>query len=495
MNCKAILILLCFVIIITTTPSDNCMAFKYYGHTWCCDTVYYHINPASPINYCGNPITDSMFLAQVMQAAEIWNVEGTNFQLIFSDTTSASCIKYDTEPGCFGRKDGQNTVSMSSGCDWGDDNVLAYASWWYHPDGYSSCCIYEADICFNENNDWFCFGGCSGDCYDLFSVAAHEFGHWISGGHEEHKEDLGYEPLMYPYIGSCEFTRELTLDDKALLSHAYSAWGNISLPNRCQELHKHPPYGRQSLYDECQECPPGIFGCMDIFFNTCLNVCPADDIIFTVRAEDQCHDPICDLENIYLDFTNCNATAPEELESHWPIVYPDSCEPGTGMHYFSISAGLLDCNFCSAMIRINGNTCANLHTRFMDNNGDLQVTSSDFVGGRDCEDYDCNGILAENDRTIWDNHYNHSYLENCDCAPGETNGDGKITVGDAVFLVFHIFRGGDPPEPYEVCTGDANCNCALNIADAVFLINTVFRGGDLPCACTTWFSRCGPLRK
>ncbi len=86
--------------------------------------------------------------------------------------------------------------------------------------------------------------------------------------------------------------------------------------------------------------------------------------------------------------------------------------------------------------------------------------------------------------------------EPCDCAPGEANGDAAYNIGDAVYLINYIFKGGPPPIPYLICSGDANCDCADNIGDAVHLINYIFKGGPPPCDCPTWLSICGaPLRK
>ncbi len=63
---------------------------------------------------------------------------------------------------------------------------------------------------------------------------------------------------------------------------------------------------------------------------------------------------------------------------------------------------------------------------------------------------------------------------------GDANGDEAINVGDPVFIISFIFKGGPAPDP-EIA-GDANCDTALNIGDAVYLINHVFKGGAAPCA-------------
>ncbi len=65
---------------------------------------------------------------------------------------------------------------------------------------------------------------------------------------------------------------------------------------------------------------------------------------------------------------------------------------------------------------------------------------------------------------------------------GNANGDETVNIGDIVFLVNYIFRGGPPPGL--VNEGDANADCSLNIGDPVFLVNYVFKSGPAPtCGC------------
>jgi hypothetical protein len=80
----------------------------------------------------------------------------------------------------------------------------------------------------------------------------------------------------------------------------------------------------------------------------------------------------------------------------------------------------------------------------------------------------------------------------CDCIPADVNGDGgAAAVGDAVYIVAYVFRGGPSPRPYDPCSGDANGDCQCNIGDAVYIINYVFFGGPPPPACEQWVQDCG----
>ena len=62
---------------------------------------------------------------------------------------------------------------------------------------------------------------------------------------------------------------------------------------------------------------------------------------------------------------------------------------------------------------------------------------------------------------------------------GDSNCDGIIDVGDAVYLISYIFRGGPPPFP-QVCAGDVNNDGITNVGDAVYLISYIFRDGPPP---------------
>jgi hypothetical protein len=62
---------------------------------------------------------------------------------------------------------------------------------------------------------------------------------------------------------------------------------------------------------------------------------------------------------------------------------------------------------------------------------------------------------------------------------GDANGDETVNVGDAVFLINYVFKGGAAPDPLEA--GDANCDGQVNVGDAVYLIAYVFKGGPEPC--------------
>jgi len=64
---------------------------------------------------------------------------------------------------------------------------------------------------------------------------------------------------------------------------------------------------------------------------------------------------------------------------------------------------------------------------------------------------------------------------------GDSNHDGEVDLGDVVFTVNYVFKGGPAPSPY--CVADANGDDVVNIGDAVFIINYVFKNGLEPGGC------------
>jgi hypothetical protein len=84
----------------------------------------------------------------------------------------------------------------------------------------------------------------------------------------------------------------------------------------------------------------------------------------------------------------------------------------------------------------------------------------------------------------------------CDCEPGNANGDGTYNIFDVTYMIGYLYMDGPAPQPYEVCSGDPNCDCICNIFDVTHLIGYLYMYGLSPCDCNDWLSACGPpLRK
>lgn len=67
---------------------------------------------------------------------------------------------------------------------------------------------------------------------------------------------------------------------------------------------------------------------------------------------------------------------------------------------------------------------------------------------------------------------------------GDANGDRVVDIGDVVYLITYLYRGGPPPKI--MAAGDANADCTLDIGDVVYLITYLYRGGPVPKMGCAW---------
>jgi hypothetical protein len=61
---------------------------------------------------------------------------------------------------------------------------------------------------------------------------------------------------------------------------------------------------------------------------------------------------------------------------------------------------------------------------------------------------------------------------------GDANGDGIVNVGDIVYLVSYLYKGGPEPTPEEA--GDVNRDGIINVGDIVYLVSYLYKGGPPP---------------
>ncbi|MCP4570306.1 MAG: hypothetical protein GY841_22220 [FCB group bacterium] len=95
--------------------------------------------------------------------------------------------------------------------------------------------------------------------------------------------------------------------------------------------------------------------------------------------------------------------------------------------------------------------------------------------------YTGDGRLVQVRAADFNNHVFHTSIICSSDVCGDNNGDESINVGDAVWLITFIFKGG--AEPFSPIAGDVNCDESTNIGDVVWLINYVFKHGSAPCDC------------
>ena len=59
--------------------------------------------------------------------------------------------------------------------------------------------------------------------------------------------------------------------------------------------------------------------------------------------------------------------------------------------------------------------------------------------------------------------------------------DVIVNIGDVVYLISYLYKGGSPPVPMSM--GDVNCDGIVNLGDVVFLISYLYKNGPVPRCC------------
>ena len=57
--------------------------------------------------------------------------------------------------------------------------------------------------------------------------------------------------------------------------------------------------------------------------------------------------------------------------------------------------------------------------------------------------------------------------------PGDVNLSGTLTSADIIYLVNHVFKGQQAPQPC-AANGDVNCSGNVTSADIIHMVNHVF---------------------
>jgi hypothetical protein len=71
-------------------------------------------------------------------------------------------------------------------------------------------------------------------------------------------------------------------------------------------------------------------------------------------------------------------------------------------------------------------------------------------------------------------------------ACGDANGDYVVNVGDIVYLVTYLYKGGPAPL-CPLARGDANNDGVINVGDVVYLVTFAYKGGPEPVCPGIWY--------
>jgi M6 family metalloprotease-like protein len=87
------------------------------------------------------------------------------------------------------------------------------------------------------------------------------------------------------------------------------------------------------------------------------------------------------------------------------------------------------------------------------------------------------GIVVRVDSMVSDKLYAYIHIPPA-FLHGDVNGDGKIDLGDVVYLITYKYRNGPAPNP--LLAGDTNCDEVVDLGDVVYLITYLYRNGPPP---------------
>jgi len=251
-----------------------------------------------------------------------------------------------------------------------------------------------------------------------------------------HGPEAGFDPNVKPILcASCHASNALGLP------------GHPDLPSLSEAVHKH----HGEVTNDCYKCHPGpITQCLrDVMKNRHGFVCQT------------CHGSVTQVgESIssgrvpWLQEPACGA-----VQCHGPN-YAE--EPGK-LYRQSRGHGNLFCGAC------HGEPHAIVPSGVARDNVE-NISLQGYAGTlTKCEV--CHGIRPSGQGP-------HGLLATCCVTAGDANDDHAVNVGDAVFIINFIFKGGFAPPCWQ--SADANHDSAVNVGDAVYLINFIFKGGPAP---------------
>jgi hypothetical protein len=189
--------------------------YIYNERKWPIGNVSFHVNLNSDKIDMGNGTADD-FLAAILNGAMTWSMApDAEFVLTYTGETETVAPAYDHTNNVF-------FIDKGLVDDNGVRRPLATATVWS-----SNGVILDADITVNDAYQWDATGQPERTEIDLESVVLHEFGHWLSLGH-----DSNNRAVMYYAITTGTLKRALFDNDQRGIGFIYPcAAGQVCNPD------------------------------------------------------------------------------------------------------------------------------------------------------------------------------------------------------------------------------------------------------------------------
>ena len=183
-------------LLFTLTFGTACYAYSFWGLHW-------HAEKA-PLFY-GSTLPDSMKTATFYGQQKTWDDGSPSNFYFYYDSSSSNGIWYGSIDGKYG------TLAVT---------------WYDYVSAHKGYHFIDCDFKYDSAEAWHTdvTKAPPSDKVDAWSVAAHEFGHWLNLGHSTSSSD-GKKPTMYPSLPYGQyFPRDLAKDDLNGIWYIYETW-------------------------------------------------------------------------------------------------------------------------------------------------------------------------------------------------------------------------------------------------------------------------------